>query len=573
MSFFQSPPRLANQFLDDRMLRSYLKRVLPREIAVETEPLLDEMGRLAAGPLYALHLAERTREPQLTAWDAWGRRVDRVETTALWQEAGRVACTHGLVAIPYERKYGAWSRVVQQALMYLYDPSTDIYTCPAGAADGAATVLYASENRALIERALPRLTSRDPRRAWTSGQWMTERAGGSDVGRAETIARRTDDGWRLYGTKWFCSTVTSEMALALARPDGNRPGGRGLALFYVETRTPDGAWNGITINRLKEKLGSRHLPTAELTLDGTVAVPVCGLEHGTRHIAPMLNIARLWNAVGAVARMRRGLALARDYARRREAFGRRLLDHPLHAQTLALLQAELEAYFHLAFFAVELLGADEAGALDDERRELLRLLVPVAKLVTTARVVSFTSEVLEAFGGAGYIEDTGLPMMLRDAQLLPIWEGTTNVLALDVLRVLAAHGARPLDALAHEVAGACAVGDARLAALAEQARKDVADAARWLAEHLASRESLEAGAKAFALVVGQALAHALLIRHADWALRVERDARPAHAALAFRRPHADTLDAVVDAASRRALAADDVNATHADDRRGSEPCA
>src|SRR6202012_3244310 len=133
--------------------------------------------------------------------------------------------------------------------------------------------------------------------AWTSGQWMTERTGGSDVGLSETEARPTGDGrYRLHGTKWFTSAATSEMALTLARPVDAPPGGRGLALFYLETHDAAGAYNGILVNRLKDKLGTRKVPTAELTLDGALAVPVAGLGEGVRNIAPMLNVTRLWNS-------------------------------------------------------------------------------------------------------------------------------------------------------------------------------------------------------------------------------------------------------------------------------------
>src|SRR5207248_2121166 len=138
--------------------------------------------------------------------------------------------------------------------------------------------------RALIERAVPRLTSRDPDRMWTSGQWMTERTGGSDVGLSETEARQEGDSWRLFGTKWFTSATTSEMALTLGRPAGGGAGGRGLALFYVELRDDEGRLRNIAINRLKDKLGTRKVPTAELTLDGTPAIPVAGLSDGVRNI-------------------------------------------------------------------------------------------------------------------------------------------------------------------------------------------------------------------------------------------------------------------------------------------------
>ncbi|HEU4456940.1 MAG TPA: acyl-CoA dehydrogenase family protein, partial [Longimicrobium sp.] len=418
MPFTQTPPHLGNQYEEDAALRSLLARLLPADVLADVEPSLREMGRISA-ELYPAQLADRKSEPTLTQWDAWGNRVDRIELTPLWREAERIAAEHGVVAVAYERAHGALSRVHQLALAYLFTPSTDIYSCPLAMTDGAARALIASGNEALIARAVPHLTSRDPAVFWTSGQWMTETTGGSDVGRSETVARRDDAGeWRLYGRKWFTSAATSQMALTLARPEGNPPGGAGLALFYLETRDDDGRLRNIRIDRFKEKLGTRKLPTAELTLDGAPAQLVRGDSGGVRGIAPMLNVTRTWNAVSACALMRRGIALARDYASRRTAFGATLGEQPLHVDTLAGLQAELEGALHLTFRVVELLGRAEAGELDDAGRALLRVLTPIAKLTTARQGVSVASEAVEAFGGAGYVEDTGLPTLLRDAQVL-----------------------------------------------------------------------------------------------------------------------------------------------------------
>ncbi|HEX2252680.1 MAG TPA: acyl-CoA dehydrogenase family protein, partial [Thermoanaerobaculia bacterium] len=487
-TFLQDPPRLGNQFDDDRMLRSYLARMLPPDVRRDVEPSLAAMGELAGGALYQLQQADRTSEPRLVQWGPWGERVDRIEGTPLWREAERIAAEHGLVATAYERRHGRYSRIHQLALAYLFTASSDIYSCPLAMTDGAARTLLASGNRELIDRAVPHLTSRDPQRFWTSGQWMTETTGGSDVGRSETVARRDGgdgDLWRLDGRKWFTSAAASQMALTLARPEGNGPGGRGLALFYLETRDAGGRLQNLTIDRLKDKLGTRKLPTAELTLAGTPARLVAGTEGGVRAIVPMLVLTRTWNAVSACAFMRRGLALARDYARRRVVFGGPLSEKPLHLDTLAGLQAELEGAFHLVFRVVELIGRQEAGELDEAGELLLRVLTPVAKLTTGRQVVAVASECLEAFGGAGYVEDTGLPVLLRDAQVLAIWEGTTNVLALDVLRAVTARddGAPVLAALLAEVRRAATAarevpGLAAPAAAAEQA---VVRAADWLA--------------------------------------------------------------------------------------------
>jgi alkylation response protein AidB-like acyl-CoA dehydrogenase len=554
VTFFQEPPALANQYETDRVLRSYLARALPPEVLRAIEPSLAEMGALAAGPLYELQLADRGNEPVLTQWDAWGKRVDRVQVSPLWRVAARVAAEHGLVALPYERAHGEHARVHQLALAYLFDPSTDVYTCPLAMSDGAARTLLAHGNRALVERAVPRLVSRDPARAWTSGQWMTERTGGSDVGASETVARRDGETFRLHGTKWFTSATTAEMALTLARPEGNPAGGAGLALFYVETRDDAGALReGIAVNRLKDKLGTRKVPTAELTLAGALAVPVSGLADGVRAIAPMLNVTRTWNAVVAASGMRRGLALARDYARRRRAFGAALADKPLHAETLAGLQSEQEAAFHLAFRAVELLGREEAGVRTPREAELARLLVPICKLTTARQAVAVASETIESFGGAGYVEDTGLPRLLRDAQVLSIWEGTTNVLALDALRVAGRPG--PLDAYAEEVATlASSATDAGLAAAARAAVAAVAAARAWLSL-AGDPAALEAGARRFALTLGRALALALVVRQGQWSLDHEQDGRAAAAAACFARHGVDLIGAAADRASPEETAA------------------
>jgi acyl-CoA dehydrogenase len=549
VQFFQDPPSLGNPYSANRVLRSYLRRALPPEVHREVEPELLEMGELSGGRLFALQQEQRGAEPKLSSWDAWGRRVDAIEITALWKEAARVAAERGVVATAYERRHGAYSRIHQFALAYLFDGSTEVYTCPLAMTDGAAKTLLFHENRELIERAVPRLTSRDPARAWTSGQWMTERTGGSDVAITETVARKDGDQWRLYGTKWFTSAVTSQVALTLARPEGNAPGGDGLALFYVEPRDEQGRVRNILVNRLKDKLGTRMVPTAELTLDGVVANPVVGLSGGVRHIAPMLNVTRTWNAVIACANMERGLSLARDYARKRVAFGTPLAQKPLHLDTLAALEAESQAAFHLSFRVVELLGREEAGILSDGELALLRLLTPIAKLTTAKQAVAVASEVLEAFGGAGYVEDTGLPRLLRDAQVLPIWEGTTNVLSLDVLRVLAKGGS--LAPIEHEVERLLAnAAGAECGRAAQLATRAVGHAQAWWRGALTRGQSaVEAGARRFALTLGRAVELALLINHAAWAA-ADGERWPSAAARCFARQGVDLVsddDAEADA--------------------------
>ena len=544
MPFQQLPPTLGNQYEDDRVLRSYLARVFPADMFRELEASLREMGGLAGGELYQLQLADRLNEPALTQRDSWGNRVDRVELTPLWRRAESIAVEQGVVATAYEQNQGGLSRVHQCALAYLFTPSTDIYSCPLAMTDGAARTLLGSGNQALIDRAVPHLTTRDPAKFWTSGQWMTEITGGSDVGLSETIARRDADGsWRLYGNKWFASAITSNIALTLARPEGNPLGSRGLALFYLELRDESGRLRNIQIERLKDKLGTRKVPTAELTLSGTPAQLVQGTTDGVRNITPVLNITRLWNGISAVSLMRRGVALASDYARKRVAFGAPLSEKPLHVDTLAGLQAEAEAAFQLAFFVAELTGRAEVGEIDEAGALLLRLLIPVMKLVTARQAVMVASEVLEAFGGAGYVEDTGLATLLRDSQVLPIWEGTTNVLSLDVLRALSSND-RVLQALQAEVSKCVEpVGQQALTDAARITKSTLEHAESWWARaREADQQMLEAGARRFAMTLGRTMELALLIKHAQWSMEHEADKRPTAAARLFAASGIDLLN-------------------------------
>ena len=541
MPFQQSPPTLGNQYEDDRVLRSYLARVLPIDMFREIEGLLAEMGRLAGADLYQLQLTDRLNEPRLTQWDAWGNRIDQIELTPLWRLAERIAAEHGVVATAYEQKHGSLSRVHQCALAYLFTPSTDIYSCPLAMTDGAARTLLSSGNQALIDRAVPHLTTRDADEFWTAGQWMTELTGGSDVGLSETVAKPDANGFRLYGRKWFTSAISSQIALTLARPEGNPPGGRGLALFYLETRDEQGRPRNIEINRLKDKLGTRKVPTAELNLTGTPAQLVKGSTDGVRNIAPLLNVTRLWNGISAVALMRRGLALAQDYAGKRVAFGAPLSEKPLHDDTLAGLQAESEAAFHLAFYVAELTGRSETREISDDEALLLRLLTPVMKLTTGKQAVMVASEVLECFGGAGYVEDTGLPVLLRDSQVLPIWEGTTNVLALDTLRALDSGDIlRPLQLEVTQWLETAR--DPDLADAVRVARTSLDHATSWLA-HAKSlgQPALEAGARRFALTLGRTMELSLLIKHAQWSHDHEQNGQSSAAARRFARSGVDLI--------------------------------
>lgn len=515
--FFQDGPRLSNQYDADPVLRAYLKRRLPAATLTEIEPDLRRMGERAAGDLLALSDQAEAQPPRHVPYDPWGRRVDRIEVSEAWKELDRVAAREGLIAIGYERKQAEWSRTYQLAKLFLFHPSSAIYSCPLAMTDGAARAIELYGDAELKTRAYAHLTSRDPARFWTSGQWMTERTGGSDVSGTSTVARLAGDGrYLLTGAKWFTSATTSQMAMTLARIEGDAEGSRGLSLFYLELRDAQGALQGIRVHRLKDKLGTKALPTAELTLEDTPARLVGGAGGGVKKISSLFNITRIYNSVCAVGYLRRGLVLARDYAGRRRVFGAPLSDQPLHLETLASLEVEYRAAFHLTFRLIELLGREETGKATSADSALLRLLTPVAKLYTAKQAVACASETLECFGGAGYVEDTGLPRLLRDAQVLSIWEGTTNVLSLDVLRAIEKEAA--FAPFAGEVRERLAgVRAPELAASAARVMEACGRVERYLEEAVkADVAAIQAGARGFAFALARVYSGALLLEQAQW---------------------------------------------------------
>jgi alkylation response protein AidB-like acyl-CoA dehydrogenase len=519
--FFQAAPRIENQYEADDFLRSYLRWRLPREMRAEVELDLHRLGERAVTDIAALGDAAEAQPPRHVPYDAWGRRVDDIVVSDAWRALDRISAEEGIVATAYERRHGALSRLHQMAKLYLFHAPSATYSCPLAMGDGAARFLevHAAED-AYARELFEHLTTRDPARFWTSGQWMTERTGGSDVSLTSTIARwdDADRTYRLWGTKWFTSATTSQLALALARIErggATTPGGRGLSVFAIELRDASGALRAIRVNRLKDKLGTRALPTAELTLEGTPATLVGGEGDGVRKISALFNVTRVYNAVAAVSGMRRALSLARSYASVRSAFGKRLIEHPLHVETLDELETRVRASFMLAFSAVELMGKDEYGDASDAERATLRLLTPVAKLYTAKQAVAVASEAIEAFGGAGYIEDTGLPRLLRDAQVLPIWEGTTNVLSLDVWRAIERTDA--LDAWLGDVRRRTGLVTADALHSAVSRVRDATDRIeRYVAEARGSAHR-EAGARRLAFAIARVSAAAGLIEHAAWA--------------------------------------------------------
>ncbi|MFC9454955.1 acyl-CoA dehydrogenase family protein [Streptomyces sp. NPDC059904] len=432
----------------DPALRPFLDRVLSADDRARVEPLLTELGALAAGDLDRQAALADANPPRLVQYAPGGERVDEIAYHPAHDRAAAIAYEEfGLAAMSHRPGVHGWpSKVphtVKYALSYLYVQSEFGMACPLSMTDSAARILrlfdperYAAEIAAL--------SSTDPALRATGAMFMTEKQGGTDVGLTETVA--TDQGahWTLTGKKWFASNPGADVILTLARVPGQGEGTRGLGMFLVPRLRPDGTRNAIRIDRLKDKLGSKSIASGEVTLEEAYATPVGRLTHGFRQMAEMLNVSRLSNAMRATALMRRAVRESVDHTRVRHVFGRPLFEQPLMRATLLPMIIDTEGALALVLEAAARLTAADEGAADGEggaARELVRVLTPLAKHTLCKRARSVTGEAMEIRGGNGYIEDWVNPRLVRDAHLGSIWEGSSNVIALDVLRCMRRQGA------------------------------------------------------------------------------------------------------------------------------------
>jgi alkylation response protein AidB-like acyl-CoA dehydrogenase len=319
--------------------------------------------------------------------------------------------------------------------------------CPIAMTDALARVLEQYASEALKSRFLPPLTALTLDELQQGAMFLTEKQGGSDVGLTMTVAKPRSgigDGlqpeWELWGDKWFCSNVSADIILTLARPEGAPAGTRGLGLFLMPRTLEDGTRNAYTINRLKDKLGTRSLATGEVTLNGAQAYQVGSLNRGFVQMTEMINLTRIWAAIGSLAAMRRSFLEALVHTRGRVVFGRTLAEHPLMRRQLIDLLIEVEGCSALAFETAAVLErVDSHGAEEDQR--LLRILTPLGKYYIPKRGEYVTLEALEMRGGNGYVEDWVNARMLRDSIVNVVWEGSSNVIVLDVARAMTREGA------------------------------------------------------------------------------------------------------------------------------------
>jgi putative acyl-CoA dehydrogenase len=495
----QAPPLEGyDVFSADRALGEGLRR----EGGGWAEEQARRLGRIAGGEALAWGFQANAHTPVLRTHDRFGHRIDEVEYHPAWHALMKTAVEHALHALPW-REERAGAHVARAAMFFTLSQAEAGHGCPISMTYAAVPALRATPE--IASEWVPRITSTtyDPRMIPATaksgalcGMAMTEKQGGSDVRANTTRARALGAGgpgaeYEVTGHKWFCSAPMCDVFLVLAQTE------RGPSCFLLPRWRPDGTRNRFHIQRLKDKLGNRSNASSEVEFDRAWARLVGEEGRGVPTIIEMVNHTRLDCVIGAAAIMRHAVAQATHHARHRATFGRRLVEHPLMQNVLADLCVESEA---ATAAMLRLARAYDGG--DERERLFARLATAVVKYWVCKRTPMHAAEALECLGGNGYVEESGLPRLYREAPLNGIWEGSGNVICLDVLRAMS-HGPEVVEAFLAALAPARAA-EPRLDAFVQQIARDLRD-----------RDGLEARARSVVERMAIALAGAILVRHGD----------------------------------------------------------
>jgi acyl-CoA dehydrogenase len=425
-----------NFYALDRGLRELLTLYLRDQEFRALEPHFDRLGSLAGGRLDELARIADKHPPVLNPRDRFGRDEDWIDYHAAYREMETIAfgdfqfhaMSHRAGTLGMDRALPA---VAKYALQYLFVQAEFGLMCPISVTDTSIHLIRKFADRELQDYLLPKMLSGDVATMWKGTQFMTERAGGSDVGAIETIARCEGGEWRLYGDKWFCSHADADVALLLARPEGAASGTKGLALFALPRRLKDGRRNAYRIVRLKDKLGTRSMASGEILLEGAVAYLVGDINAGLKQMMEQVNLSRLSHGVRAAAMMRRCLNEAMVCARNREAFGKTIIDYPLLRRQLLKIALPVEQSLSMFLFTAH--AMDLANAGDNDAATRLRILTPLLKFRACRDNIPVATGAMEVRGGNGYIEEWTNARLVRDAHIGVLWEGTSNINALDII--------------------------------------------------------------------------------------------------------------------------------------------
>lgn len=441
----------ANAYTDDPEFARLLPLYLPPELVAHLQPHLHRLGELAGGELDRLAHSADLNPPTLEHRSRAGVDAQRILKHPDYVEMERLAFSEfGLAAMSHRAGVLGWDQpmpaAVKYALTYLFVQAEFGLCCPLSMTDSLTRTLRKYGRPELVQRYLAELTTQDLDALSQGAMFMTEQGAGSDVSATETLARPDDSepghAWRLYGDKWFCSNPDAALAMVLARTEGAPAGMKGVSLFLLPRTLPDGRPNSYRIIRLKDKMGTRSMASGEIRLEGAKAWLVGELGRGFAQMADMVNNSRLSNGMRAAGLMRRAVSEALYISRHRQAFGKHLIDMPLMQRQLAKQMVPTEQARTMMFQTAEALRRSDAG--EAGAYALTRLLTPLIKFRACRDARKVTGDAMEVRGGCGYIEEWGDPRIVRDAHLGSIWEGTSNIVALDVMRAIVREDALPV---------------------------------------------------------------------------------------------------------------------------------
>ena len=469
--------RCTNLYAADDELQALLSLYLPEDLNRHLQPHLQRLGALAGGVLDDLALVADRNPPTLEHRSRTGLDDQRIVKHPSYVELERTAFSEfGLAAMSHRGGVLGWPTAMpaagKYALTYLFVQAEFGLCCPLSMTDSLTRTLRRFGHPDLVQRHLAELTTQDFDALSQGAMFMTEQGAGSDVAATATRAEPCADGsYQLWGDKWFYSNPDANLAIVLARIDGAPSGMKGISLFLLPRRRADGSANAYRILRLKDKLGTRSMASGEIRFDGAQAFLVGEAGRGFNHMADMINNSRLSNGMRAAGLMRRAWGEALHVATHREAFGRRLVQLPLMRRQLLKLLLPTEQARSMLFQTADALRRSDAG--EPGAYALTRILTPLIKFRACRDARRVTGDAMEVRGGCGYIEEWGDPRLVRDAHLGSIWEGTSNIVALDVIRAIRREGSLPVwrDHVAGLTDGADLAPSARavFAACAERA--------------------------------------------------------------------------------------------------------
>jgi len=429
--------RGTNAYRQDPELERLLRVYTDADVLDAVLPQFDRLGALVGSELEALALEADRHPPVLRPRGRDGADVQAIDKHPAYRRLEEIAFGElGLAAMSH--RAGVFNRdaplppIIKYGLTYLFVQAEFGLCCPLSMTDALTRTLRKFGSEDLVRRYIDGLTDQDLDSLYQGAMFMTEQDAGSDVGAITTTARQEDGIWRLYGDKWFCSNADADLAMVLARPEGGADGTRGLTLFLLPRRLDDGSLNRYRIVRLKDKLGTRSMASGEIVLEGAEAYVVGEPGNGFKQMTDMINMSRLSNGVRSAGLMRHGVNEGLFIARNRLAFGRRLIEMPLMRRQLVKMMVSAEQGRSMVFHTADRLARADAGDRDAAR--LLRILTPLIKFRTTRDARKVAGDSMEIRGGCGYIEEWSDARVLRDAHLGSIWEGTSNIVALDVFR-------------------------------------------------------------------------------------------------------------------------------------------